>query len=248
MLDIYHYFCLGVVASENDNEAKLNVCCSSLTDLDGGQCLSFGCPLQHSENIQNPSRSKEWRQKVPSAVQLKNAGVVLKADSKKVVDTRFEGKTLTLPSLKLDVDSEIYVGNLVALENSSPYYKSKSMTAYIKLMYELCKTEKRVDVMREEGVLVGNLWQHSDAVRVFSLCKQSHLSASQDLFEKTRRKLIKYCNRKFWTAAAILWNEFCNAYGSKPWLVVGGFGGTLVLCLTAIQVFCLFKHYGPRCA
>ncbi|GLJ28909.1 hypothetical protein SUGI_0570190 [Cryptomeria japonica] len=187
---------------------------------DGGQSSCFGCAPQQSENLQNPSQSKEWRVKVPSAVQLKNGGVKFKANGKNVVDIRFQGKTLTLPSLKLDVDSEIYIGNLVALENSSPYYKSKSMTSYIKFMYELCKTEKGVDVMREEGVLAGNLWQHSDAVRVFSLCKQSPLSRSQDLFEKTRRKLIKYCNRKFWTAAEILWNEFCNAYGSKPWLVV----------------------------
>ncbi|GLJ28929.1 hypothetical protein SUGI_0570580 [Cryptomeria japonica] len=53
IMDVYHYFCLGVVAPKNENEVKLNVCCSCFTVLDGGQCSCFGCALQQTENLQN---------------------------------------------------------------------------------------------------------------------------------------------------------------------------------------------------
>ncbi|GLJ28930.1 hypothetical protein SUGI_0570600 [Cryptomeria japonica] len=271
ILDIYHHSCLGAVTAENEeetgNELKLNVCCPCFTGSNGVQCSCFERPLQQSEklrkhierkrskppstavggsceNVKASKQRKEWWLKIPSAVELKNGGVKFLTNAREVTDIRYEGKTLTLVPLKLDVDSEVYIRNLIALEICSPDYKHKRMTAYCQFMYELCRTDKGVDVMRQKGVIIGNLWYSK---RVTQLLSVSNLTISQPAcksIKETREKLSNCYKTRRSILLRSLWTEFWNAYGSKPWLVVGGFGATLVLCLTAIQVFCLFKHCG----
>ncbi|XP_057848367.1 UPF0481 protein At3g47200-like [Cryptomeria japonica] len=233
ILDIYHHTCLGVVAPENEKEVKLNV-----------QCSPLGCALQQYENLPihiGRERWEEWCLKIPSAVQLRNGGVKFQANGKTLDDIRYEGKTLTLVRLKLDVDLEVYIRNLIALEICSPDSEIKGMSAYCQFMYELCQTVKGVEVMRKKGVIIGNLW---DSKRVSQLLSVSNLTISQPArksIKETRAKLSSCYKTQRSILLTTLWNEFLKAYGSKPWMLVGGFGAFIVLFLTAIQGFCLFK-------
>ncbi|GLJ28914.1 hypothetical protein SUGI_0570290 [Cryptomeria japonica] len=111
-------------------------------------------------------------------------------------------------------------------------------------MYELCQTDKGVDVMRKKGVVIGNLW-HSK--RVTQLLSVSNLTISQltcKSIKATREKLSSCYKTQRSILLRSLWNEFCNAYGSKLWLVVGGLGAPIVLCLTAIQVIAFQSRFG----
>ncbi|GLJ28927.1 hypothetical protein SUGI_0570540 [Cryptomeria japonica] len=196
-------------------------------------------------NSKEDSRKhKSERKKVPSAFRLENGGVKIQASGEIVQDIRFVGKTLHIPPIQLDSDSEIFIRNLVALEVYAPYSPLKRMTAFVQFMNELCPTEKGAAVLREKGVIFGNLEKHSEVTRLFSLCKQSHSLSSCHPIQITRKKLIKYYSRKSRIAAAEAWNEFQKTYFSKPWLLIGGIGATIILILTAVQVFCLFHSCG----
>ncbi|GLJ28913.1 hypothetical protein SUGI_0570280 [Cryptomeria japonica] len=214
------------------------------TETENPGCSPLGCALQQYENLPihiGRERWEEWCLKIPSAVQLRNGGVKFQANGKTLDDIRYEGKTLTLVRLKLDVDLEVYIRNLIALEICSPDSEIKGMSAYCQFMYELCQTVKGVEVMRKKGVIIGNLW---DSKRVSQLLSVSNLTISQPArksIKETRAKLSSCYKTQRSILLTTLWNEFLKAYGSKPWMLVGGFGAFIVLFLTAIQGFCLFK-------
>ncbi|GLJ28923.1 hypothetical protein SUGI_0570450 [Cryptomeria japonica] len=193
---------------------------------------------------ENPGTTEGVVAKDSICSQLKNGGVKFLADAKIVDNIRYEGKTLTLVPLKLDVDSEVYIRNLIALEICSPDYKHKRMTAYCQFMYELCQTDKGVYVMRKNGLIIGNLWYSKRVIRLLSVSNLTITQPACKSIKETREKLSSCYKTRRSILLRSLWTEFWNACGSKPWLVLGGFGATLVLCRTAIQVFCLFKHCG----
>ncbi|GLJ28919.1 hypothetical protein SUGI_0570350 [Cryptomeria japonica] len=108
------------------------------------------------------------------------------------------------------------------------------MTTFAHFMNELCQTDNGAAVMRENGVIVGNLWKNSEVTRLFSSCTQSHSLPSCYPIEVTRQKLMKYYSRKSRIAAAEAWNGFRKTYFSKSWFLIGGIWATIILILAAV--------------
>ncbi|GLJ28928.1 hypothetical protein SUGI_0570550 [Cryptomeria japonica] len=218
LLDIYYYYCLG-----EGNE--------------------YG-PLDRKESKEVAESFKKC--KFPSAVELMNGGVQIKAKGGKVQDVGFRCRTLFIPPIKFDVDSEILIRNLIALEVCSTYLVSKSLTEYVQLMDELCQTEKGVSLMREKRIIIGDLRNPSRVIQLLNFTSLAQFQPTCFSFLLTKAELIKYYRRKYRVSSAVVWNEFWDAYVSKPWLVIGGIGATILLLLTGVQVFCLFKNCGAR--
>ncbi|GLJ28917.1 hypothetical protein SUGI_0570320 [Cryptomeria japonica] len=227
ILDIYYYCCLGDEVHQGERQKAQD------------HRIFLG------NSMEDLKKQQSERHKVPSAVQLEKGGLKIRA-SGKIQDLRFEGRTLHIPPIQLESDSEIFIRNLMALEVCSPHSPLRRMTAFVQFMNELCQTEKGAAVMRENGVIVVSLGQDSEVARLFSSCKQSRLLPSCHPIQRTRRKLIKFYSRKSRIAAAEAWNEFQKIYFSKPWFLIGGIGATIILILTAVQVFCLFHSCGAR--
>ncbi|GLJ28921.1 hypothetical protein SUGI_0570380 [Cryptomeria japonica] len=209
LLDIYYYNCLG-----EGNE--------------------YG-PLDRKESKEVAESFKKC--KFPSAVELMNGGVKIKAKGENVQDVVFRSRTLFIPPIKFDVDSEIHIRNLIDLEVCSTYLVSKSLTAYVHLMDELFQTEKGVSLMREKRIIIGDLRNPSRVIQQLNFTSLAPFQPTCFSFILTRAEL---------TSSAAVWNEFWDAYVSKPWLVIGGIGATILLLLTGAQVFCLFKNCGAR--
>ncbi|XP_059077170.1 uncharacterized protein LOC131876281 [Cryptomeria japonica] len=228
ILDIYYCCCLG---DEEPLEKKKRA-----EEPQGEKQKAEEHWISLGNSKEDSRKHKSERKKVPSAFRLENGGVKIQASGEIVQDIRFVGKTLHIPPIQLDSDSEIFIRNLVALEVYAPYSPLKRMTAFVQFMNELCPTEKGAAVLREKGVIFGNLEKHSEVTRLFSLCKQSHSLSSCHPIQITRKKLIKYYSRKSRIAAAEAWNEFQKTYFSKPWLLIGGIGATIILILTAVQM------------
>ncbi|GLJ14410.1 hypothetical protein SUGI_0232830 [Cryptomeria japonica] len=238
ILDVYYYYCLGDEGPQVENQ--------SAEEAQEERQKAENLWIFLGSFTEDLKEHQFERLKVPSAVQLQNGGVKIQANGKRIQDIFFEGKTLNIPPIQLESDSEIFIRNLIALEMCSPYGSLKRMTAFAQFMNELCQTEKEASVMRENGVIVGNLWQHSEVTRLFSSCKQSHSLPTCYPIEVTREKLLKYYSRKSRIAVIEAWNEFRKTYFPKPWLVIGGIGATIILMLTAVQVFCLFYSCGAH--
>ncbi|XP_057851608.2 UPF0481 protein At3g47200 [Cryptomeria japonica] len=193
-------------------------------------------------------KSSDIRFKLPSAVKLKKAGVKFRANAGGIEQIKFDKKTsvLSLPLIILNVESEVFIRNLVAFEMCSPNYKVKKLTQYAQFMSDLMHNKKGAVVMREMGMIVGNLRNSAQLASLFNLSNQSPSLSECSAVAETRKSIQEYYSKKWRIGYKILWNEFWKAYVSKPWYVIGGLGATVIFFLTAMQVICLFYTCTPQ--
>eukprot|EP01018_Ginkgo_biloba_P036556 Gb_34677 [translate_table: standard] len=190
--------------------------------------------------------------KLPSAMELNNAGVKFQALHAKdmpqgtAVDwIKFDEKTCTLylPQIHMINGTDRILRNMIALEVCSWKYRWRKLPRYFKLMDELIDSEQDVALLRKHEILSNYLGSDTQAARVFnSLATPIEVGYGFPRIDLIRHGLEKYYERKY----RILWSEFWEAYFSKPWLVAGSLGATLLLLLTVAQIFCLFYTCNPR--
>eukprot|EP01018_Ginkgo_biloba_P036552 Gb_34674 [translate_table: standard] len=190
--------------------------------------------------------------KLPSAMELNNAGVKFQALHAKdmpqgaAVDfIKFDEKTCTLylPQIEMVTTTDRILRNMIALEACSPKYRQRKLSRYFKLMDELIDSEQDVTLLRKHEIISNYLGSDKQAAQAFnSLATPIYKSVGFPPIDRVRGGLEKYYERKY----RILWSEFWEAYFSKPWLVAGSLGATLLLLFTFAQVVCLFYTCNPR--
>uniref|UniRef100_A0A0D6QU11 Uncharacterized protein n=1 Tax=Araucaria cunninghamii TaxID=56994 RepID=A0A0D6QU11_ARACU len=212
-------------------------------------CFGKNSPMESSQDSWNPwpKALDDHRLKIPSAVKLTNAGVMFKANAGVLEEIKFDKETcvLSLPLIILNVESEVFIRNLIALELCSPQYKIKKFTQYAQFMDDLIHNKKGVSVMRDKGVIVGNLRRYTQLARLWNSSNLSPALSQCVAIAETRKNIHEYYSKKWRIHYKTLWNEFWKAYVSKPWLVMGGVGAIIVLILTVLQVVCLFYPCTP---
>ncbi|XP_051129288.1 UPF0481 protein At3g47200-like [Andrographis paniculata] len=91
------------------------------------------------------------------AVQLHAYGIKLENahDAETPLDVTFVDGALRVPTLKIDDHTEVVLGNLIAMEHCHAECP-KIVTSYAVLMEQLVKFKNDVEVLRDEGILVGS--------------------------------------------------------------------------------------------
>lgn len=93
---------------------------------------------------------------VPSATQLSSIGKINFSKTKGGIrDIKFEEEKLTmhLPVIKLNIDSEVILRNLMAYEASRGISKSVELAEYVDLMCGIVDTVGDVKLLREKGII-----------------------------------------------------------------------------------------------
>ncbi|KAF5748174.1 hypothetical protein HS088_TW04G00124 [Tripterygium wilfordii] len=192
---------------------------------------------------------------IPPASSLTKAGVIFKPNTKDIRDFDFmeEEAVLYLPVIKLGVNSEVILRNLVAFEallgsssRSQPelnpflnHSACKAMEAatthvlarYTKLMDGILENANDVKILRDAGIIKGHLESDEDVAKLFSGMSVSSGLAAED---ETIKKLNNFYNN----SQRIKMHKFmrkCGSilYGSLQFIVV-----VLLLALMAVQTFC----------
>ncbi|KAH9289494.1 hypothetical protein KI387_033611 [Taxus chinensis] len=159
--------------------------------------------------------------KLPSAVELNNAGVKLQPVFFR--NTREIQRTAAMQWIRLRFDERTSTLHLPEVNVTS-----QSMTQFAKLMdVERVDSEENVAVQREAGIIKNDMGSSKEAAQVFnSLSKEIIYSVGCKPIDDVRMGLHKYTKRKY----KILWREFVTA--------------TLLLLMTVVQVLCLFYKCG----
>ncbi|XAR66824.1 hypothetical protein NMG60_11013171 [Bertholletia excelsa] len=175
---------------------------------------------------------------IPSVSQLLGAGMRLGITDKGIKDIRFEEKsaTLYLPEIKLNVNTEIILRNLVAYEASSRIRESHELDLafYTDLMCGIVDTAMDARLLRGMDIIKGDLADEEVARLFNSMNKSPGRRTTSNNIVKAAYEVNKYYNRK----PKVRFNNLLMQYVAASWQVLTIFCTLLLLSLLSLQAFC----------
>ncbi|KAG7942268.1 hypothetical protein I3843_16G094200 [Carya illinoinensis] len=169
-----------------------------------------------------PKRSFNVITKMYSASQLAEAGM------------KFTPKCWKSPRFPLNKGTEIFVRNLIALEQCH-YQDEAYVTDYFIMLDFLINTGKDVDLLVRERILLNEMGTNSKPTLPSNLCIGISRWNMNDDYYRLSRKLVHF-RRKHWYV--ILKSSLKQDYFRTPWMGAGTFGAIILLILTLIQTIC----------
>ncbi|XP_030944837.1 putative UPF0481 protein At3g02645 [Quercus lobata] len=173
---------------------------------------------------------------IPTASRLCDVGVKFFPDHITAIGFDLDKTSFKLPLIKLDVNSEVIIRNLVAYEAMS---KSESeplvFTRYFQLMNGIIETEKDVKVLRDHGILQSESMKDDEVVKIFSgTTTQPIREANAHDLDKAIAAVNNYYNGLRKVKAC----KFIKKCVLTLWNVRTIFAAILLLSLMALQTFC----------
>ncbi|QHN91034.1 UPF0481 protein At3g47200-like [Arachis ipaensis] len=210
------------------------------TDWDSGSIEHFTDLLRTfhlKQSISPLSRKKETLPFLKSAIQLHEAGVKFKVINKRslcLLDLKFSGHTLEIPQIELEDKTEIWLRNMVALEQC--YYPDESyITDYTAVLDYLINTEKDVDFLVNKGIIINWLGDSKAVAKLFNgLGKNIIHETFNAEYLRICKDLNDFCEHPCHRKVATLRRDYCNT----PWKTVASVAGIALLILTVIQTVC----------
>lgn len=171
---------------------------------------------------------------IPKASKLHKAGIKF-CPGNHITRIRFDLNTLSfyLPFIKIDVNSEVVLRNLVAYE---AMIKSESepliLTRYIELMSKLVESSEDVRVLKE--VIQYESMKDEDVAKLFSGMSKSIRATNTPDLDKQIAAVNDFHNG-LWKVSA---SKFIKKWRWPTWSYCKVLGAFLVLLFMAVQAFC----------
>ncbi|ERN14279.1 putative UPF0481 protein At3g02645 [Amborella trichopoda] len=198
-----------------------------------GEKNEDGTSSNKDASISKPPLMEELH--IPSVTDLCNAGITLSLSTGGISSIQFDPSTgsLSLPSISLDVNSEIILRNLVAFEAASAP-GPLIFTRYTELMNGIIDTDKDVALMREKGILVNRLKSDKEVAELWNGISRSVRLTEVEGLDRVIEEVNKYYGRSWRVVMAKLVREY--VYGWWRGLTV--LAAVALLLLTGVQAFC----------
>ncbi|KAF8014141.1 hypothetical protein BT93_H0088 [Corymbia citriodora subsp. variegata] len=189
--------------------------------------LSAYDPFGHGE----PPASEKGL--IPTASALAKAGVRF-GKTNYIEGTLFDKKTRTfrLPTIKLSVNSEVVIRNLVAYEAmaiSGPLV----LACFMEMMDGLLDTPQDVKLLKKHGIITGHL-KDDEVARLFNGMSRSMEVNGHCELNKTIRKVNEFYNAR----PTIKTLKMIERYVYGAWKVLVTATTVLFLLLMGLQTFC----------
>ncbi|KAF7149267.1 hypothetical protein RHSIM_Rhsim03G0255200 [Rhododendron simsii] len=172
---------------------------------------------------------------IPTVYHLSRARVPLRPSTGGIETIKFDQSTkkLYLPVIRLNVNSEVIMRNLVAYE-ASIGSESLVFTRYIELMNGIINTAEDAKLLREKKIIVNSLKSDADVAQLFNGMSKPVRLTNVPFIDKTIEDVNKYYNN---TAAVKCNRRFKNfVYGS--WRILTILAVVVLLLLMGVQSFC----------
>ncbi|KAJ0639325.1 hypothetical protein HanRHA438_Chr16g0738201 [Helianthus annuus] len=173
--------------------------------------------------------------KIPSVMELVKAGILFSPVNGGILDMSFDNitSTLYLPVIVLDVNTEVYLRNLVAYEAcvaAGPLVLAR----YTELMNGIIDTEDDAKYLRERGIVLNHLKSDKEAADLWngmSKCVKLTKVPKMD-------KVIEDVNTRYSKTWPVKIANFMNTYVFGSWKFLTIFAALFMLLLTGLQSFC----------
>ncbi|XVE89194.1 hypothetical protein DITRI_Ditri19aG0130900 [Diplodiscus trichospermus] len=172
---------------------------------------------------------------IPSVSELSNSGVRFLPTTGSILTITFDCKTCTfhLPTVSLDVNTEVIMRNLVAYESSNAS-GPLVFTRYTELMNGIIDTEEDVKLLREKGIILNHLKSDQEAADLWNGMSKSIRLTKVPFLDKTIGRVNKYHNGR-WNIKA---KKMMKSYVFGSWQVLTFLAAILLLLLMSLQAFC----------
>lgn len=107
---------------------------------------------------------------IPSVTELFNAGVKFTATDSGIPGINFDEKTITLhlPTISIDVNTEVVMRNLIAYEACSDASRPLICARYAELMNGIIDSEDDAKILRENGIILNHLKSDQDVANLWN--------------------------------------------------------------------------------
>ncbi|KAL1307543.1 UPF0481 protein At3g47200 [Arachis hypogaea] len=157
-----------------------------------------------------------------------------------MLDLKFERGTLNIPHIEADDATEIFLRNIVALEQCH-YPKEHYILDYVIFLGHLMKTNKDAGVLIKAGIIgciFGGDYESKVANLFGGVGKNTVVSTTSACYLKFCNDLDDYCIHPWHSLMATLRRD----YFTSPWKTAASFGGIVLLILTVIQTVCSLRQ------
>ncbi|KAL2338181.1 hypothetical protein Fmac_012627 [Flemingia macrophylla] len=187
-----------------------------------------------SNRLMNKSPSVE-EITIPSVTELVSSGVRFVPTKGTISNISFDAKTRTLylPTIGLDVNSEVFLRNLVAYE-ASVASGPLVIARYTELMNGIIDSEEDAKILREKGVILNHLKSDKEVANLWNGMNKSLRLSRVPLLDKVIEDVNKYYNGKM---KVKIW-KFMRAYVFNSWQFLTFLAAICLLLLMALQAFC----------
>ncbi|KAK1422433.1 hypothetical protein QVD17_25549 [Tagetes erecta] len=172
---------------------------------------------------------------IPSVTELVKAGIIFSPVNGGIFDMSFDNTTSTLylPVVDLDVNTEVYLRNLVAYEAcvaAGPLVVAR----YTELMNGIIDTEEDAKYLRERGIVLNHLKSDKEVADLWN-----GMSKSVKLTKVPKMdKVIEDVNTRYAKTWRVKLANLMNTYVFGSWKFLTIFAALFMLLLTGLQSFC----------
>lgn len=172
---------------------------------------------------------------IPSVTELSRAGVRFLVTNEGIIGIDFDVKTgvFHLPTISLDVNTEVVMRNLVAYEAckaSGPLI----FTRYTELMNGIIDTEDDAKFLRERGIVLNHLKSDEDVANLWNGMSKSIRLTKVPFLDKVIEDVNSYYRGSWKVRIGKLWRR--HVFGS--WQSMTFLAAILLLFFTSLQTFC----------
>ncbi|GMY33987.1 putative UPF0481 protein At3g02645 [Fagus crenata] len=186
-----------------------------------------------NNNISKPPSVEEIT--IPSVSDLSKAGFHFLPTNGTISTITFDIKKVTiyLPTVGLDVNTEVILRNLVAYEASNAS-GPLVFTRYTELMNGIIDTEEDVKLLRERGIILNRLKSDEEVANLWNGMSKSIRLTKVPFLDKVIEDVNKYYNGR-WSVKA---GKFLKLYVFGSWQFLTLLAAILFLVMMAIQAVC----------
>ncbi|KAL2234581.1 putative UPF0481 protein At3g02645 [Sesamum indicum] len=173
--------------------------------------------------------------KIPSVMELAKAGVRFEPTEGGISTITFDNKNvvLYLPTISLDVNSEVVLRNLVAYEACSAW-GPLVLARYTELMNGIIDTEEDAKFLCERGIIRNHLKSDGEVADLWNGMSKSIRLTKVPFLDKVIEDVNKYHNG--------MWKVKCGKYMKNyvfgSWRILTFLAAILMLLFMALQAFC----------
>ncbi|KAI3727167.1 hypothetical protein L1987_66977 [Smallanthus sonchifolius] len=172
---------------------------------------------------------------IPSVIEMAKAGIRFSPVNGGISDISFdvETRTLYLPVVELDMNTEVYLRNLVAYEAcvaAGPLVVAR----YTELMNGIVDTEEDAEFLRKRGIVVNHLKSDKEVADLWNGMSKSVKLTKVEKMDK----VIEDVNNMYGKTWRVKLSKFMKTYVFASWQILTLLAALCLLFLTTVQAFC----------
>ncbi|KAG6413284.1 hypothetical protein SASPL_125992 [Salvia splendens] len=173
---------------------------------------------------------------IPSVTELSNAGIEFAGTDKGIPGIDFDKETATfhLPSLSVDVNTEVVMRNLVAYEACGDASRPLIFTRYAELMNGIIDCEDDARILREKGIVWNYLKGDQDVADLWNGMSRSIRMTKVPFLDRIIEDVNSYYDGRW----KVRIGKFVSRYVFGSWQSITFMAASMLLFFVSLQSFC----------